>query len=179
MDKKFELKQVASSGATFIQHNLEPAFKMLVVKNDDFDYDKLEDVYDLFEFRGNIFALVIDEATASFNFDNIEDFSHIRSVIKRAFGWYKNQVYIEKYVPEMKEGIFEDNRYLLKTSAKPDWWVCVDKKFKIVVKWKEHLFNDTQEATELENLNLSVTQIARVMQEMTKWLRENHYNKIF
>ncbi len=176
---RFELKQVASNGATYIQHNLEPNFKMLVVNNGDFDYDKFADVYDLFEFRGNTFALVIDEATASFDYDEIEDFNYIRSIIKKAFKWYRSQVHIQKYVPEMKEGKFEDSRYLLKPSSKPDWWVCADKNFKIVVKWKEHLFNDTQEATELEDLDLSVTQIAKVLQEMGKWLRENHYNKIF
>ncbi len=176
--KKFKIQKVASSGATFILHNLEPRFKMQVIQNDNFDYDKLNDVYDLFKFRGNVFALVITES--EIDLDSVEDFSLIRSIIRRAFSFYRNQVYIEKYIPEKrKEGVFETEKYLLKASEEPNHWLCVDKELKIVVKWKEHLFSETQEARDLEDLNLSVTEIAIAMREMGKWLRENHYNKVF
>ncbi len=176
--KKFEIEKVASNGATYVIHNLEPSFKMLVIKNDNHKYDKFGDVYELFQFRGNTFALVVDEATAPFNFDDIQDFSHIRSIIKRAWRWYKSQTYIEKFIPKEKQGIIEDDKYLLRQSNKPDHWVCFDKNTKIMIVWKDKLFNQTQEASDLEDLKLSVSEIALSIREMTDWLIKNHKNKL-
>lgn len=177
--KKFTIKKVASAGATYILHNLEPKFKIQVIQNDDFEYDIWNDVYDLFEFRGNKFAFVI--ISSEINLDKVDDFSQIRSIINRAWKWYKSQVYIEKYTPEDEEGVMEDERFLLQESKNQNWWICTDKQNKIVCQFKDKMFNDSQKLTPLEDFDfekIGVTGIARILREMADWLNKNHLEKL-
>lgn len=175
--KKFTIKKVASSGATYILHNLEPKLKIQVIRNDDFEYDKEDDIYDLFEFRGNIFAFVV--ISSEIDLDEVDDFSLIRSIIRRSWAWYKKQVYIEKYVPE--DGAMENERFILQESETPNWWICTDKINGVVIKFKHKMFNESQKVTALEDFDLEevgVTGVARILREMADWLVENHSGKI-
>lgn len=171
--KKFEfLKEF-----NIIRHNLEPRFILEVIKNNEEEYDVWNDVYDLFEFRGNQFAFVI--LWSEIDLDEVKDFSLIRSVINRAWKWYKSQVHIEKYVPQ--DGAMEDERFLLQESKDLNWWICTDKINGIVIKFKHKMFNESQEVTTLEELDvndISVSEVATIMREIGDWLNKNHSGKL-
>lgn len=163
--KKFELE------GNIIHYKLNPELKIRVVKNDDFDYKKSGNIYEPFKFRGNSFVfLVLNELDPNVNFNLIN------SILRRAFYWYKSQVYIEKYIPEKEKDNFETERYSLKQSARPGWWICIDRKSKIAIKWKKRMLEETQEVTEVENLELETRD--NLLKEMKLWLNKNHNSKI-
>lgn len=63
----------------------------------------------------------------------------------------------------------------------PGWWVLTDTENMVVIKFKEHEFNDSQKVTilgeEKEVINkLGVDGLARVLREMADYLSINHYN---
>lgn len=71
-------------------------------------------------------------------------------------------------------------RYILQASNDtPGWWVVTDTENKVVVKFKDHEFNDTQKVTLLEDCHLSALQAARIMRELSDWLAAEHYDKAF
>lgn len=177
--KKFTINQVASSGATYIHHNLEPKLKIQVFQNKKIDYDIWHSVFDIFTFKNNSFIFLVVES--EINLDEIDDFTYIRSVLKRAWQWYKSQVYIKKYIPEKKESVMEDERFLLQESKELNYWICTDKINKIVIKFKHKMFNQNQKVTPLEDFDfekIGVTGIARILQEIGDWLNENHPEKL-
>lgn len=49
----------------------------------------------------------------------------------------------------------------------------------VVLKFKNHDFNNTQKVTMLEDANLTALQVARIMREMGDWLALHHIDKIF
>lgn len=75
------------------------------------------------------------------------------------------------------------DKYILQPSANKGWWVATDTEHGIVVKFKEHEYNDTQETTLLnDNKFKSVEEAlkyATYIRKLADWLRENHYNKVF
>lgn len=71
------------------------------------------------------------------------------------------------------------SKYVLQQSADKGWWVATDKENGIVVKFKEHRFNDTQKVTTLEDIVYpNPLVLARQIRELTDWLLENH-RKLF
>lgn len=70
-------------------------------------------------------------------------------------------------------------KYLMQPSTTPGWWVLTDTESKIVIRFEEHKFNDTQQVTMLEECSLSALQIARVMRELGDWLVRHHADKAF
>lgn len=70
-------------------------------------------------------------------------------------------------------------KYLIQKSKDPGWWVVTDTENLVVVKFKEHEYNETQQTTMLEDCNLSVMQIARVAREMADWIAAHHIDKVF
>lgn len=70
-------------------------------------------------------------------------------------------------------------RYLLQESETPGWWVFTDTENKIVIRFKEHRFNETQEVTALEDSEVNPLAIARVMREMGDWIVAHHADKAF
>lgn len=177
--KKYTIEKVAPLGTTYILHNLEPKFKMQIIQNNNFEYDTWNDIYDLFEFRGNKFVFVI--VSSEIDLDKVDDFRQIRSIINRAWKWYRSQVHIEKYTPEDEESVMEDERFILQESKNTNWWVCTDKESKIVCEFKNEMFNDSQKVTPLEDFDfqkVGVTGIAKIIREMGDWLNENHAEKL-
>ena len=47
-------------------------------------------------------------------------------------------------------------KYTIQESKEPGWWVVTDTENLVVVKFKEHEYNETQQTTMLEDCNLSV-----------------------
>lgn len=74
-----------------------------------------------------------------------------------------------------------NNRYLIeKSDSKPNYWVCSDFENKVVCIFEDGNFNNNQRIEYLEdNLNIKPVELAHILREMTDWLRENHYDKIF
>ncbi|GHT09172.1 hypothetical protein FACS189432_09080 [Bacteroidia bacterium] len=70
-------------------------------------------------------------------------------------------------------------RFIIKKSeCKPDSWVCTDVENGIVCIFENHRFNETQEFTILEDIrNPDANKLAKSVNEMAGWLRENHYKK--
>lgn len=72
-------------------------------------------------------------------------------------------------------------RFILQKSEKQkDGLVCTDTVNGLVCQFKCHKFNDTQQFTFLEDVEQpNPLAIARILREMSDWLRDNHYDKIF
>lgn len=177
--KRFEFKKSSTNGATFIKHNLYPRIEIQVIKNNNFPYDEWEDVYNVFEFRCNEFAFVV--VWAEVDLDELDDYHLIQSILKRAWNWYKNNVYIEKYTPT-DTGIMEDDNYIIQESKqKPNWWICTDKKNNIIIEFKNGMFNETQKVVSLYEQEINkknITEIARMMRKIEEWLSKNHESKL-
>lgn len=73
-------------------------------------------------------------------------------------------------------------RFILQPSQDPGFWVATDKENGIVVKFREHQFNETQQVTLLDGDTFSSTEkalkVATYLRELSDWLRDNHYNKV-
>lgn len=70
-------------------------------------------------------------------------------------------------------------KYLLQESETPGWWVFTDTENKIVIRFKEHRFNETQEVTMLDESLVNPMSVARIMREMGDWIGRHHYDKVF
>ena len=70
-------------------------------------------------------------------------------------------------------------KYTIQESTEPGWWVVTDTENLVVLKFKENQFNETQKATLLEDSNLTMMQLARVMREMGDWVAAHHIEKVF
>lgn len=74
------------------------------------------------------------------------------------------------------------NRFKLEKSQDlPGWWVLTDTKSFVVVKFKEHEFNETQKITHLDNdqeviRKLGPQGIARVLREMGDYMFTHWYS---
>jgi len=160
--------------ANLIKHNFEPKMIIQVIFNDEDNYNVLQDIYELFYFRGN--KIVVKWYND--NADELDDYSHIRSILRRAWAFYRSKIYIEK--KEYIAGAMEDERYILQHSQKQNYWVLTDKEYGIVCIFEHKNFNENQQYTILEDLPMpDVKELARVTREMGDWLGENHYDKIF
>ena len=72
-------------------------------------------------------------------------------------------------------------RFILQPSQEQGFWVATDTEHGIVVKFKEHQFNETQQTTLLNGDTFKTAEealaVATYMREIADWLRENHYSK--
>lgn len=92
--KKFQFEFFSSNnGEVFVLHNLQPKLKMLVIQNDNFQYNKQNDIYNTAYINGKEIVLVVVEA--SINLENIQDHTEIKRIIKRTLKWYQSQVNIK------------------------------------------------------------------------------------
>ena len=71
------------------------------------------------------------------------------------------------------------NRFIIQPSElKPGYWVCIDTENLIICTFEHKNFNDNQEFKQLENFDpANYMQLAKIVREMSDWLRENHYDK--
>lgn len=71
-------------------------------------------------------------------------------------------------------------KYIIqKSENKPNYWVCSDIKNGVVCVFENQNFNENQNFTLLENFEKpNANELAKIVNEMAEWLRENHYSKI-
>lgn len=70
-------------------------------------------------------------------------------------------------------------RFILQEGKEPSTWVVTDTTNSIVVRFKEHYFNDTQKATLLDNHITDMMKLAKAMRELGDWLAINHPDIVF
>lgn len=70
-------------------------------------------------------------------------------------------------------------KYHLQKSETPGWWVFTDTENRIVIRFLEHKFNETQEVTALDDENTNPLMVARVMREMGDWIVYHHSDIVF
>ena len=72
-------------------------------------------------------------------------------------------------------------RFILQPSQDQGFWVATDTDNGIVIKFREHQFNETQQTTLLNGDTFKTAEealaVATYMREIADWLRENHYSK--
>jgi hypothetical protein len=90
-----------------ILHNLAPEMTIQVIINDEEEYDEYDDVFEAFEFMGN--RIVVKWCADKNVISQFENYNLIRSILRRAWRWYRSQVYIEK--KEFVPGAMEDKRH--------------------------------------------------------------------
>lgn len=114
-----------------IRHLLEPNFDIAVLKLDrpnDYQSQGLgfDDIFDEISIRGWHFCfLIIDDA----QFYDVENFSHLRSILRRCAKWYKAHV-ISGFIPLEKYTIkerFEDEYFKMQKSDKNNHWILAHK----------------------------------------------------
>lgn len=70
-------------------------------------------------------------------------------------------------------------RFILQPSQEQGFWVATDTVNGIVIKFREHQFNETQQTTLLNGDTFKTAEealaVATYMREIADWLRENHY----
>ena len=160
---------------TLIKHNIDPKFEIEVIVNDSNDYSKFNDCYEQFEFMGNDF--VFKHNGTEDEIEIIEDFRLIRSILRRAWKFYRSNVEVipKVFVP----GKAETEQYKLDKSKDGNGWVVADKINLIVVQWQDMQFNETQKLTLLEDFDTNnVSQLAKMLSQIGHWLAINHKDKI-
>ena len=75
------------------------------------------------------------------------------------------------------------DRFILQQSETPGWLVATDKDNGIVVRFKCHEYNETQQVTLLNGDTFKTAEdavkVATYIRELADWLRLNHYDKVF
>lgn len=172
--KKFSFAEDLSGN--FLRHNLSPEMLIQIILNDDDEYNVHEDVFEVFEFRDNkiVVKWCADKAVIS----QFEDYSLIRSILRRAWGWYRSQVYIEKkgYLP----GAMEDDRYKLELQPGiTDKWLMTDKHNLVTIFFEQGSFKESQRIVNFDNIKTNQLEtLPRIIQELADWLVKNHRDKI-
>jgi hypothetical protein len=157
-----------------IHHNLKPEMTIQVIMNNDGAYDWTTDVFETFEFRGN--RVVVKWLPDTNLMEPRVDFKRIRTVLKHAWNWYRNQVYI----PRSCGGAMEDEQYLLQAGSQPDTWLVTDKTNGICIFFEEHKFNTTQRIVEFNRFtDEQIATLPRVLRKIGDWMVLNHREKCF
>lgn len=174
--KKFQLEHfVDEEGTVLLHHNLEPKITLQIIYDDDYAYDWTADVFDQINVNGVIVKGIV--IRSEIDLDEIEDFSKIRKIIRRALFWYANQVFVRGR--SFEAGPDENDRYILQESQKTDErWLLTDKENGIVISWDHGDFNESQNVTFIEDITPDVSAIARLLREAGDWLAVNHRDKI-
>ena len=159
-----------------ILHNLPPEMMIQVIFNDEDEYDVFEDVYELFEFRGN--KIVVKRYSDTYKIDEMIDYQLVRNILRKAWKWYKSQVYIEKKMYE--PGPLETDCYKLELqSGATDKWLATDKEHLITIFFEQGKFNETQRIIPIEDFTQEqVATLPRILSKMADWLAVNHADKV-
>lgn len=164
---------------SIIRHNLVPEMLIKIIKLDapnKYHSAKLgfDDIFDEILIRGwhFVFLILNDE-----DFEHLEDFTQVRSILKRAAKWYKSQVIagfipLKKYISTSK--VLEDDNFKLMNGENMGEWLVAHKKSNFIIEFKMGYFNETQRVSNLSNSNLDAMQSAKILREMADWLIINH-----
>lgn len=180
--KKFEF---ADESKALIIHNLDPKMLIRVLKlespnnyqSQDLTFD---DIFDEIFIRGWHFVFLLE--SSQIDLDEVEDFSHIRSILRRAGRWYKSQVVagfipLEKYTFEA--GDDEDDIFKLMKGENPHEWLVAHKEFDLIIEFQQGKFNETQKITNFGKLSENdFMKVTRILREIGDWLSINHIDKI-
>lgn len=166
-------------GNRIIRHNLAPEMLIQIIINDDDEYSIWGDCFELFEFRGN--KIIVKWLADEDELEEIEDYTHIRSILRRAWQWYKSQVNIEKKEPEIPP--VETARYHLSFHLSKEQgksrWELTDKLFNIRITWPQSKFNEEQKIEMLENYDHdNDIQLHTLMRQAAEWLMQHHKEKL-
>lgn len=75
-----------------------------------------------------------------------------------------------------------NERFILQPSEEPGFWVATDQEHGLVVKFKEHQFNQTHHPTLLNGDTFhsvdEALKYATYMRELADWLAVNHKDKV-
>ena len=177
---KFEFYNKEKS---IIRHNLVPEMLIEVIKLErpnDYENDDIDiwsDIFDEKTIKGHHFVFkILDDL----QFEDLEDYRQIRSILKRASKWYQAKlamgfVSLEKYNQE--PAIFETEDFKLMKSDTPNWWLVAHKNSNVIIEFEQGDFNNSQKITEFTPIS-DFMQIARILRETGDWLSVNHQNKI-
>ncbi len=67
-------------------------------------------------------------------------------------------------------------RFILKKSQdSPEWWVLTDKENGIIIRFREHEFNETQEVI-VQDPSFDAHQLATIMTEIGDWMISHAYS---
>ncbi|KPE51018.1 hypothetical protein [Chryseobacterium indologenes] len=164
---------------SIIRHNLVPEMLIEVIKLPRVnDYTSVglgfDDIFDEKIIKGwhFIFKVMNDE-----DFEDVEDFSHIRSILKRAGKWYQAKIVVgEIKLDKFKSAAptFEDNEFKLIRSDLPGLWLLAHKETAIIIEFEEYNFNETQKISELTSVNLDLMSYAKLMRLAGEWLALNN-----
>jgi hypothetical protein len=164
---------------SIIRHSLVPEMLIEVIKlqrHNDYQSEDLtfNDIFDEKIIKGwhFVFKIMNDE-----DFEEIEDFSHIRSILKRAAKWYQakvvmGEITLEKYTAESSH--LEDEDFKLVRSDQPSWWLVAHKESGIIIEFEENNFNDRQKISELTENQPSMMEVAYIMRFVGEWLVKKH-----
>ena len=70
-------------------------------------------------------------------------------------------------------------KYKLEKSETPGWFVVTDTENLVVIRFKEHEFNETQKVTLIDEDAVNLMALPRIMREMGDWLAAHHIDKVF
>lgn len=70
-------------------------------------------------------------------------------------------------------------KYRLNESETPGWWVLTDIENMVVIRFREHEFNETQKVSLLDESRVNPMALPRIMREMGDWIAQNHMEKVF
>ena len=174
---KFEFYNKEKS---IIKHNLVPEMLIEVIKLErpnDYESEDI-DIFDEKTIKGHHFVFRI---LGALQFHDLEDYSHIRSILKRSAKWYQakvvlGEIKLKKYQP-IDENNFENEYFKLVKSDTPNWWLVAHKESNIIIEFEQGDFNNSQKISELTPIS-DFMQIARILRETGDWLSVNHQNKI-
>lgn len=120
---------------SIIRHNLVPEMLIEVIKlqrHNDYQSEDLtfNDIFDEKIIKGWHFVFKI------MNDEDVEDYSYLRSILKRAAKWYQakiamGEIKLEKFTPE--PGQFEDEYFKLVKSDVANWWLIAHKETAIII----------------------------------------------
>lgn len=173
--KKFEF---SNADKTEIRHCIAPEFLIDVVRLDaPNDYSGaglgFDDIFDEISIRGWHFCFVMQDGEEVFDDDEI---MLCRSICRRAAKWYKAKVVmgeipLERYVS--RKGIAEDEIFKLQKSD-GNLWIVAHKPSGFIVEFEEGNFNDSQRVIDLEEGEIDIMQVVRIMRGIGDWLVKNH-----
>ena len=164
---------------SIIRHNLVPVMLIEVIKlqrHNDYQSEDLtfDDIFNEKTIKGwhFVFRILNDE-----DFEDVEDFSHIRSILKRSAKWYQakiamGEIKLEKFTPIQSP--FEDEFFKLVKSDIANWWLVAHKETDIIIEFEEKRFNETQKISELTPIKFDLMSFTGLMREVGEWLAINH-----
>jgi len=160
----------------FLRHNLPPEMLIQIIRNDDDEYNVYDDLFEVFEFRDN--KIVVKWCAEKNIRSQFNDYNLIRSILRRAWGWYRSQVYIEK--KNYLSGATEDDKYKLELLPETtDKWLITDKHNHITIFFEQGSFKVSQRIVNIkETQTKKLEMLPRILQELADWLVNNHKDKV-